>query len=74
MKTYTVKFVVDKVTEDETSIVALDETKAYLEFMFHHPAHYEIIEIVHNDNQNRCLYCNEIIPEGRQICKKCEGK
>ncbi len=24
------------------------------------------------DNENRCLYCNEIIPEGRQVCPKCE--
>lgn len=24
------------------------------------------------DNNNRCIFCNEIIPEGRQICPKCE--
>ena len=23
-------------------------------------------------NENRYVYCGEIIPEGRQICKKCE--
>lgn len=23
-------------------------------------------------NNNRCLFCNKIIPEGRQICPKCE--
>ena len=23
-------------------------------------------------NNNRCVYCNEIIPEGKQICEKCE--
>ena len=23
-------------------------------------------------NENRCVCCGEIIPEGRQICKKCE--
>ena len=22
--------------------------------------------------ENRCLYCNAIIPEGRQLCPKCE--
>ena len=21
---------------------------------------------------NRCIYCNEIIPEGRQVCPTCE--
>ena len=25
-------------------------------------------------NNNRCLYCNRIIPEGRHICPKCEKK
>lgn len=24
-------------------------------------------------NNNRCTCCNEIIPEGMQICKKCEN-
>lgn len=24
--------------------------------------------------ENRCIYCNEIIPEGRQICPICEEK
>lgn len=23
-------------------------------------------------NNNRCLYCNRIIPEGRQVCPTCE--
>ena len=23
-------------------------------------------------NNNRCLYCNKIIPEGRQVCPICE--
>lgn len=23
-------------------------------------------------NNNRCVYCNEIIPEGIHVCKKCE--
>lgn len=23
-------------------------------------------------NSNRCICCNEIIPEGMQVCKKCE--
>ena len=23
-------------------------------------------------NENRCACCGEVIPEGRQICKKCE--
>lgn len=23
-------------------------------------------------NNNRCLFCNKIIPEGRQICPTCE--
>lgn len=23
-------------------------------------------------SENRCVCCGEIIPEGRQICKKCE--
>ena len=23
-------------------------------------------------NNNRCICCNEIIPEGIQVCKKCE--
>ncbi len=23
-------------------------------------------------NDNRCIYCLEIIPEGRQICPSCE--
>lgn len=23
-------------------------------------------------NNNRCVYCNEIIPEGKQICTNCE--
>lgn len=23
-------------------------------------------------NNNRCLYCNEIIPEGRMVCFNCE--
>ena len=23
-------------------------------------------------NENRCVCCGAIIPEGRQICKKCE--
>jgi hypothetical protein len=23
-------------------------------------------------NNNRCLYCNEIIPEGRMVCPLCE--
>jgi hypothetical protein len=23
-------------------------------------------------NNNRCLYCNEIIPEGRMVCPTCE--
>ena len=23
-------------------------------------------------NDNRCIYCGEIIPEGRQICPTCE--
>ena len=23
-------------------------------------------------NNNRCLYCNKIIPEGRQVCPNCE--
>ena len=23
-------------------------------------------------NNNRCVCCNEIIPEGRQVCKACE--
>lgn len=22
--------------------------------------------------ENRCLYCGEIIPEGRQVCPSCE--
>lgn len=25
-------------------------------------------------NENRCVCCGEIIPEGRQICWKCERK
>lgn len=25
-------------------------------------------------NDNRCLYCNNIIPEGRQVCPTCEKK
>lgn len=25
-------------------------------------------------NNNRCLYCNEIIPEGRMVCPSCERK
>lgn len=24
------------------------------------------------DNNNRCYYCTEIIPEGRQVCPSCE--
>ena len=24
-------------------------------------------------NDNRCLYCNEILPEGRMICPSCEN-
>lgn len=24
------------------------------------------------DNNNRCIYCNEIIPEGRQVCYACQ--
>lgn len=24
--------------------------------------------------ENRCVMCNEIIPEGRQVCPMCEGK
>lgn len=23
--------------------------------------------------ENRCVCCNDIIPEGRQVCKICEG-
>jgi hypothetical protein len=23
-------------------------------------------------NDNRCLYCNEIIPDGEKVCKSCE--
>ena len=23
-------------------------------------------------NDNRCIYCGEIIPEGRQVCPSCE--
>lgn len=23
-------------------------------------------------NENRCVYCGEIIPEGRQVCPMCE--
>ena len=23
-------------------------------------------------NNNRCLYCNEIIPEGKHVCSMCE--
>ena len=23
-------------------------------------------------NENRCVYCGEIIPEGRQVCPSCE--
>jgi len=23
-------------------------------------------------NDNRCVYCGEIIPEGRQVCPTCE--
>lgn len=26
------------------------------------------------DNANRCVYCGEIIPEGRQVCPNCEQK
>ena len=25
-------------------------------------------------NNNRCVYCNEIIPEGRMVCPSCERK
>jgi hypothetical protein len=25
-------------------------------------------------NNNRCLYCNKIIPKGRQICPTCESE
>jgi hypothetical protein len=25
------------------------------------------------DNADRCVCCGEIIPEGRQVCPKCEG-
>lgn len=25
-------------------------------------------------NNNRCLYCNEITPEGRQVCPLCENE
>lgn len=45
MKRYTIKFVIDKVTEDEKTFEALDKTKAYLEFVFSHPSHYEILEV-----------------------------
>ena len=25
-------------------------------------------------NENTCLYCNEVIPEGRMICPLCESR
>ena len=29
-------------------------------------------EIAKESADNRCLYCNNIIPEGKQICSSCE--
>ena len=26
------------------------------------------------DNENRCVCCGEIIPEGRQVCPNCENE
>ena len=26
------------------------------------------------NNTNTCICCGEVIPEGRQVCKKCEYK
>ena len=34
---------------------------------------YEVCaEIARESADNRCLYCNNIIPEGKQICSSCE--
>jgi hypothetical protein len=46
MKTYTIKFVIDKEIEQEKMVAALTKTKAYLEFYCHHPVEYEITEII----------------------------
>jgi hypothetical protein len=45
MKTYTIKFVIDKEIEREKVVEALTKTKAYFEFYCHHPVEYEITEI-----------------------------
>jgi RNA polymerase subunit RPABC4/transcription elongation factor Spt4 len=26
-----------------------------------------------SDNADRCVCCGDVIPEGRQVCPKCEG-
>ena len=32
-----------------------------------------IEKILHNiiENKNQCVYCGELIPEGRHVCTKC---
>ncbi len=77
MKTYTIKFVIDKVTEQEKTVEALTKTKAYLEFAFKHPTHYEITEITEVvNNTSHCVACGAELPteSGTHICKECEAK
>lgn len=31
------------------------------------------VERIALDNADRCVCCGDVIPEGRQVCSKCEG-
>lgn len=31
-------------------------------------------QLLHGENAELCVYCGEIIPEGLQVCPKCEAK
>jgi hypothetical protein len=77
MQRYTIKFVIDKVTEQEKTVEALDKTKAYLEFVFKHPTHYEITEITEVPSEAMyCVSCGAELPteSGTHICKECVAK
>ena len=54
-----------RVFGDRTTIIAKDGSKTTTHIS-------NIVILEEPENANRCVSCGEVIPEGRQVCPKCE--